>query len=76
MLTIKCAKCKTKIFRYFKIGKGRLLHCWKNRIVKDYSVHNGKRIECQCGNVIGVDKGKWIKIRRTSFTCTGTKIAQ
>ena len=27
MLTIKCAKCKGKVFRYLKIGKGRVLHC-------------------------------------------------
>lgn len=76
MLVIKCAKCKAEIFKYQKIGKGRVLHCWKNRIVKDYSVHHHNKIECQCGNVIGVDAGRSIKMRRTSFTHTGTKIAK
>ena len=41
MITIRCAKCKSKIFEYIKIGKGKLLHCWKDRIIKDYSIQNG-----------------------------------
>ena len=74
MLTIKCAKCKGKVFRYLKIGKGRVLHCWKKRIIKDYSIHNGNRIVCQCGNLIGIDEGKWIKMKQKSFIYSGTKI--
>ncbi len=67
MITIKCAKCKRKVFRYGKIGKGRVLHCWKGRIVKDYSVHDGHEVKCQCGNLIGIDEGKWIKMKQHSF---------
>ena len=67
MITIKCAKCKGKVFRYVKIGKGRVLHCWKSRIVKDDSVRNGNEIKCQCGNLIGIDEGKWIKMKQHSF---------
>jgi len=74
MLTIKCAKCKGKVFRYVKIGKGKLWHCWKSRIVEDYSIHEGKEVRCQCGNLIGIDEGKWIKLKQHSFTCSGTKI--
>ena len=67
MITIKCAKCKHKVFRYVKIGKGRVLHCWKGRIIKDYSVHDGNEVKCQCGNVIGIDAGNWVKMKQHSF---------
>ena len=71
MITVKCAKCKRKIFKYQKIGKGRLWHCWKERIIEDYSIREGNQIKCKCGNLIGIDQGKWIKIRQNSFTYTG-----
>jgi len=67
IITIKCAKCKSKIFRYLKIGKGRVLRCWKARIIKDYSVNNGSEVKCQCGNLIGIDEGQWIKMKQHSF---------
>jgi hypothetical protein len=73
MLIIKCAKCKQKIFRYVKIGKGKLWHCWKERIIEDFSVHDGKNITCTCGNLIGVDEGKWIKLKQHAFITSGTK---
>ncbi|MCK5258480.1 MAG: hypothetical protein KAJ69_03085 [Thermoplasmatales archaeon] len=68
MLTIRCAKCKSKIFRYLKIGKGRVLHCWKGRIIEDYSIHEGMEIKCQCGNLIGIDEEKWIKMKQNAFS--------
>jgi len=71
MITVKCAKCKRKIFKYQKIGKGRLWHCWKERIIEDYSIREGNQIKCKCGNLIGIDQGKWIKMRQNSFTYTG-----
>ncbi len=74
MFNIKCAKCKRKIFRYVKIGKGKLWHCWKNRIVEDLSIHDDKNILCKCGNVIGVEDEKWIKLKQHSFITSGTKI--
>lgn len=72
MITIKCARCKRKIFRYIKIGEGRLLHCWKARIVEDYSVHDGKKVKCQCGNLIGIEGEKWIKMKQHTFTYSGS----
>jgi len=72
MMTIKCTRCKKKIFKYKKIGKGRLWHCWKDRIIEDNSVHVGSEIKCQCGNSIGIDEGKWIKMRQHSFQYSGT----
>ena len=73
MLTIKCSKCNQKIFRYVKIGKGKLWHCWKGRIVEDLSIYNGKNVLCKCGNLIGVDEGKWIKLKQHSIVTSGTK---
>lgn len=73
MLTIKCAKCKSKVFRYQKLGKGRVLRCYKGRIKHDYSVRDGSRVLCKCGNIIGVDGQKWVKMRQSSFFHTGTK---
>ncbi|MDL1956668.1 MAG: hypothetical protein LWW95_06445 [Candidatus Desulfofervidus auxilii] len=74
MLIVKCAKCKRKIFKYLKIGKGRLLRCWKERIIKNYSVQEGIKVKCQCGNVIGIDKGRWIKMKQNAFIYSGTVI--
>jgi len=68
ILTIRCTKCKSKIFRYLKIGKGRVLHCWKGRIIEDYSIHEGMEIKCQCGNIIGIDEEKWIKMKQHTFS--------
>jgi len=73
MLIIKCARCKQKIFRYVKIGKGKLWHCWKDRIVEDFSIHDGKNIKCKCGNLIGIDEDKWIKLKQRSIITSGTK---
>jgi hypothetical protein len=72
MLTVRCVKCRRKIFKYKKIGKGRLLHCWKDRIVEDYSVHKGKEVRCECGNLVGIDEVKWIKMKQSAFTHSGS----
>jgi len=71
MITVKCAKCKRRIFRYLKIGKGKLWHCWKDRIIEDKSIRDGDEIKCQCGNLVGIDEGKWIKMKQHSFTYSG-----
>ena len=73
MLIIKCLKCNRKIFRYVKIGKGKLWHCWKDRIIEDLSIKEGKIIKCNCGNLIGIDEEKWIKIKQHSILISGTK---
>jgi len=71
MIIVKCAKCKRKVFRYLKIGRGKLWHCWKNRIIEDNSIRDGDEIKCQCGNLVGIDDGKWIKMKPHSFTYSG-----
>lgn len=73
MITIKCAKCKAKLFRYLKIGKGQVRHLWTERISEDCSVRDGNEVKCQCGNTIGKDEQKWIKMKRSAFTHTGRK---
>ncbi|MBN2543581.1 hypothetical protein JXI42_12015 [bacterium] len=76
MLTVKCAKCNGKIFRYHKIGKGRLLRCWLDRIIKDYSVRDGDEVRCRCGSLIGTVEGKSVKMKQNSFTYSGTKTSK
>ncbi|MFP4169708.1 MAG: hypothetical protein ACLFPN_04680 [Methanomassiliicoccales archaeon] len=72
MITIKCARCKRRIFRYAKMKKVKLLHCWKDRIERDESVREGEEVRCPCGQLIGTDEGKWIKLKQGSFTYSGT----
>jgi hypothetical protein len=73
MLNVKCSRCKQKVFTYVKIGKGKLWHCWKDRIVEDFSIHDDKKVLCKCGNLIGIDEEKWIKLKQHSFITSGTK---
>ncbi len=77
MLTIKCAKCKGKIMKYKKIGKGKVLRCWKNKIARLYDAQiEGDNLICNnCGNIIGEVKENYIKMNSNAFTYTGTKIS-
>lgn len=34
---IFCSQCKTQLFKYRKGGKGSLVKCFKERIVKDFT---------------------------------------
>lgn len=74
MLTIRCAACKEKLWRYDKIGQGEVLRCHKHRIRKMYQAYerNG-RIYCACGKDIGIDKGTFCKMIAKAFTYKGTK---
>ena len=74
MIFIKCAKCKSKIFKYIKIGKGKVWQCWNDRIVEDYSIRDGNNIKCKCGNIIGKKEDKWIKLKKHSIQISGTKL--
>ena len=62
IITIRCDKCKRKIFKYEKVGRGHILRCYKKRILEDYTVHEGSIIKCSCGNIIGVDRERFIKM--------------
>jgi len=72
VIVIRCARCKSKVFKYVKVGKGRILHCWRERIAEDHSVRDGNEVKCRCGNLIGVDERRWVKMKRHSFIYSGT----
>ncbi len=73
MLTIKCAKCRSKIFKYLKIGKGKIITCWDARIRKDYSRRENGQVKCSCGNVVGIEVLKGVRMKQGSFTFTGSR---
>lgn len=75
MLILRCAACRKKLWRYDKIGRGEVLRCHKERIVRDYgnSSTDGKKIYCLCGNTIGIEKGGFYKMIDRAFTYAGTK---
>lgn len=58
--------------KYKKIGEGRLLHCWKERILEDHTRRSGVEVRCRCGNLIGIDEKKWIKMKQAAFTWSGS----
>ncbi|MFY1111176.1 MAG: hypothetical protein AB3K77_05785 [Methanosarcinaceae archaeon] len=75
MIVIKCARCKTKIFKYLKVGKGKVLRCFEERIVEDSSLREEGQLKCpKCGNLIGVEEEKWVKMNRSGFTYSGKVI--
>ena len=75
MITVSCSSCGSKLFRYQKIGKGRLLHCWKNRISSDHTTRKGDDVYCPtCGQHIGVVETEWINIHGGSFTVKGSAL--
>ncbi|HMA58994.1 MAG TPA: hypothetical protein VKN64_01790 [Halanaerobiales bacterium] len=78
MLTIKCSKCKTKLFKYKKIGEGKVIRCWKSKITRVYEteVNNGKLLCGNCGNVIGEVDYKKVDMISDAFTYTGTKVSK
>lgn len=72
MIIIKCAKCHKKLLKYQKIGKGRVLRCYKERIKETYVLTENNIIKCECGNVIGTDEGRQIRMKQGSFIFSGT----
>jgi predicted RNA-binding Zn-ribbon protein involved in translation (DUF1610 family) len=70
MLMIKCAACKTKLWKYDKIGQGEVLRCHKKRITRRQEIRQeGNRINCLCGKDIGIDKGS----PKNKFTFSGVE---
>ncbi|MGF1685493.1 hypothetical protein L4C36_02205 [Photobacterium japonica] len=50
---IACAGCKAPLYKYRKGGKGALVKCFKERIVKDFTEQEG--ICPQCGGQFARD---------------------
>lgn len=77
MLTIKCSGCKTKLFKYKKIGSGKVLRCHKSRITKILNCRERQgSLVCTCGRVVGVDQGSYYKMMASTFTYSGTKVSK
>ncbi len=78
MLTIKCAACKSKIIRYKKIGKGRVLRCYKDRITRVYDAEvEGDKLTCgACGREIGEIEDGRVDMNKNAFTYSGHKISR
>jgi len=74
MLTIRCAACKRKLWKYEKYGRGEVLRCYKNRIERKYEFRQeDDKVLCLCGKVIGIDKGTHIKMIKKGFVYSGVK---
>ena len=74
MLVIKCAACKRKLWKYDKVGKGEVLRCHKERIMRIYDLRTvDNQVKCPCGKAVGIDKGTFIKMNGRAFTYSGTK---
>lgn len=41
--------------------------------MEDTCIYEGDKVGCSCGNQIGTDMGKWIKMKQNSFYYSGTK---
>ena len=77
MLTIRCSACKTKLFKYEKLGKGEVLRCHKARISRMLrgEVRHGE-LFCPCGNRVGLDKGTYWKMVAKAFLSSGAKVTK
>ena len=74
MLAVCCARCKRKLFRYEKIGEGRLLRCHKTRITRLFAGRLSEAgLVCPCGLEIGRDGGDWIAMLPGRVVTTGTR---
>ncbi len=74
VLTIKCSGCKAKLWKYKKIGPGKVLRCHKARISNRFEVQErGEKLICPCGREIATDRGRFYKMHPDAFTHTGTK---
>jgi hypothetical protein len=75
MLTIRCATCRQKLWKYRKIGQGEVLRCHKDRIDTMLCTPHirGDKLCCPCGREIAIDKGSFYKMIKNAFVYKGTK---
>jgi len=74
MLLIRCARCKRKLWKYLKIGPGRLLVCHKDRITRTWDhTRDGDDLLCLCGTRVAIDKTDHLKIIGTAITASGER---
>lgn len=66
--------------KYKKIGQGKVLKCWENKIQRIYQgqVEDDSLTCSECGNEIGkipdTSGENYVKMNGDSFTYTGTKV--
>ncbi|WP_320171829.1 hypothetical protein [Maridesulfovibrio sp.] len=74
MLILKCAACRRKLWKYYKIGQGEVHRCHKSRIKKIWNAQerDGK-VYCPCGKSFGIDRGSYWTMDKKAFTYSGTK---
>ena len=74
MLTLKCADCRRKLWKYHKIGQGAVHRCHKDRIVRVWNmVERDGKVHCPCGKAVGIDRGSYFTMDKNAFTYKGTK---
>jgi len=72
VIHIRCAKCRAKIMRYNKIGRGRVLKCWTSRIGQLHGVIEDDVLKCRrCGHAIGTVAQGCIRMKQSAFTYGG-----
>ena len=49
VIKVCCANCEATLYKYFKAGPGRLIKCYKDRIMRDFT--NGDLRCPECGNL-------------------------
>ncbi len=77
VLTIRCASCKRKLFRYQKLGKGGVHRCHFARIDRLLDViGEGQVLTCPCGAVIGHRKTTWWSMVKGAFTTSGQTVTR
>jgi hypothetical protein len=75
MLTIRCAVCRAKLWKYNKLGKGEVLRCHKARIARWLEgIEAAGEALCPCGNRVGIDKGTYWKMIRKAFSHSGDTV--
>lgn len=62
VMVIRCPRCHKRVFRYLKVGKGRVIRCYKDRIKEDRAVRKDGGVSCVCGARLGRDEGDHIKM--------------
>lgn len=66
---IRCSSCKAMLFKYKKGGKGSLIKCFKERIVKDYT-----EIACTCPNCQSVFAREALVRGTPAYKIIGNKV--
>ena len=62
VMVVRCPECKKKAFKYLKVGRGKVIRCYKDRIRDDRTTHKQKAIYCPCGHRLALDRDDHWKI--------------